>query len=241
MTEEDFIDFRCPHCQQPNSFLSDMAGTAQACPICQETVIVPPQSCEAGGQLPLPVSQPRLVLRRLQPGDWKDLLELMSDDELFRFVPWYPLEEQDLLHWLESDQAVRITHAGQALNLGVELKGSGKLVGYLSQSFTDDTRRQVSVGVFLSRDAVSQGIGSEALHAAFEFGFRGLGLLRMTSHCDSRNAALRQMCEAAGMRREGEFLKDRFVKGEWVNTVHFATLREEYEADPRRPAGIPSA
>ena len=38
---------------------------------------------------------------------------------------------------------------------------------------------------------------------------------------------LPQASSEFGMRREGEFLKDRFLNGEWVDTVWLAMLSEE--------------
>jgi RimJ/RimL family protein N-acetyltransferase len=34
--------------------------------------------------------------------------------------------------------------------------------------------------------------------------------------------------EKAGLRREGEFLKNRWLHGEWTDSVYYAALREEY-------------
>ena len=43
----------------------------------------------------------------------------------------------------------------------------------------------------------------------------------------------------AGLRQESECLQDRRLKGKWVNTVGFALLQEEYEAQTKA-AGMAS-
>ena len=132
ITEESFVDFKCPHCNEPVSFPQESAGFVQACPNCTESFIVPEDGSEVGKQIPLPIKTPRLILRRLAAHDWKDLLELMSDEEFFRYRDGVPLEEESVLHWLESDVHVKLTTPEQALYLGIEVQNGGKLIGYLS-------------------------------------------------------------------------------------------------------------
>jgi [ribosomal protein S5]-alanine N-acetyltransferase len=247
ITEESFVDFKCPHCGEPVSFPQQDAGSARACPDCMETLVVPAQTSEVGLKLPLPVTTPRLALRRLNGSDWQDLLEFMSDEELFHYVEGWPLEEEQVLHWLEADSRVQLTTPGQLFCLGIELQEVGKLVGFAGLSFSSSHPRQATVGsLFLNRNFQRKGLAQEGLKALLGFCFGGINCHRVSASCDSRNTAGCRLFERVGFRREGEFVKDRFVKGEWVNTVCYATLVEEYakaESGSRGevPAGEPSA
>src|ERR1035441_6751594 len=98
ITEESFIDFKCPYCSEPVSFPRESTGFAQACPNCTQSLIVPGDGSEVGHQIPLPVATPKLVLRRLAGSDWKDLLEIISDEEFFRYQDGVPLDEDGVLH-----------------------------------------------------------------------------------------------------------------------------------------------
>jgi aminoglycoside 6'-N-acetyltransferase len=74
--------------------------------------------------------------------------------------------------------------------------------------------------------------------AALGFCFEGIRLHRVTASCDSRNVAACGLFEKVGMRREGEFVKNRFSNGEWTNSIWFAALGEEYrEAGVNPPPG----
>lgn len=194
---------------------------------------MPRQSAEFGGTMPLPLTTPRLVLRRLKPSDWKDLFEIMSDEEVFRYLDGYPMDEEQISHWLEADADVRLTHPGQSLFLGMERRDSGKLIGHVSLSYRDEGHRQAEVNMLLRRDHETEGYGEEALRALLILGFSGLDLHRVVAHCDSRNLACCRMLEAAGLRREGEFRQNHFLKGEWANTVWYALLHEEWAAQSR--------
>src|SRR5437667_10827752 len=87
------------------------------------------QSSEFGHTIPIPFTTPRLILRRLAGGDWKDLLEFMSDDELFRYSENSPLGEEQIIQWLEADSAVKLTTPGAASCLAIRLKAGRKVRG----------------------------------------------------------------------------------------------------------------
>ena len=227
ITEENFIDFKCPHCGEPVSFPQASAGFLQACPICYESLLVPADGGGVGLPIPLPIKTPRLILRRLAAHDWKDLLELMADEEFFRYQDGVPLDEDGVLHWLESDAHVKLTTPEQTFYLAIELQNGGKLIGYLSLTFTDPQRLLVTFNIGLNRSFHRQGFASEAVKALIGFCFEALKLHRVAGWCDSRNVAACRLLERAGLRREGEFVKNRWVHGEWTNSVWYAVLQEE--------------
>ena len=70
-------------------------------------------------------------MRRLDPGDWKDLLEFLSDEEAFHYMAGHPLDEDAILKWLESDPHVKLTTPDQTFCLGMALRDGGKLIGYI--------------------------------------------------------------------------------------------------------------
>jgi RimJ/RimL family protein N-acetyltransferase len=239
ITEESFIDFKCPYCGEPVAFPQENAGFAQACPNCTESFIVPGDGSAVGWEIPLPITTARLVLRRLAPPDWKDLLELGSDAEFGLYTGSVPPDEEGVLRWLDSDAHVKLTTPDQALYLGVMLQEGSKLIGLLSMNFTDAARLQVTFSIGLHGKFKQQGFGLEAVVAFLTFCFEGLRLHRVSSWCDSRDTEACCLLEKAGLRREGEFVKNRFLQDEWSNTVWYALLEEEFrktEQDPAQPA-----
>ena len=184
-------------------------------------VIVPADNSVRGQPLPLPVTAERLLLRRLAPGDWKDLMECLKE-----------AEEDNIIRWLESDGHVRLTTPGQPFCLGVELRDGGKLIGYLSLNFTDDERLQATVSFQFNPNYQQNGFPGEALDALLGFCFEGVKLHRLSSRCFSADAEGCKTLEEAGLRREGEFLKDTRSPEGWLNSIWYALLDEEYLARP---------
>lgn len=228
ITEESFIDFKCPCCGEPVSFPAESAGFAQACPNCTQSLIVPEDGSEVGRQIPLPMTTARLVIRRLAGGDWKDLLELMSDEDFFRYMDGVALDEDGILHWLESDAHVKLTTPDQTLYLGIEVQDGSKLIGYMGLNFPDAHRLQATFTIGLNRKFQRQGFAHEAVEALLHFCFKELKLHRVAAWSDSRNTAGSRLLEKAGLRREGEFLKHRLLHGEWADSTWYAMLGEEF-------------
>lgn len=227
ITEEDFIDFACPYCGEANSFPMQQRGSLQQCPMCMEALVVPAETGEPGRKVPVPFSTERLILRRLAPGDWKDLLEILSDEETFRYMPGHPLDEETILKWLESDPHVRLTTVGQMFWLGITVRDSGKLTGLVGLQLNVQDMQQANITVQVNRDFQNQGIATEALAGVLTLCFNGIHLHRVSASCDSRNGAALKLLEKVRLRREGEFVKDSLIQGQWTNTVWHAVLAEE--------------
>ncbi len=228
LTEESFVDFHCPYCGEPVSFPLDHGGTAQACPTCNESVIVPERSGDPGGKIPLPTETGRLILRRFAAGDWKDLLQILGHEELFQYVEGGPLDEDAVLNWLQRDQHVRFTTPGQPIHVGIELKEGNRLIGFGTLHFVEPERRQVQFDLLVSPEFQKQGIGLEAAEATLGLCFDGLKMHRVSVSFNGRNEAARKLAEKLGLRREGAFLKNRLMRGMWTDTVFYAALAEEW-------------
>ena len=98
-------------------------------------------------------------------------------------------------------------------------------------NLADPHRLQARLTIYLNRSFQRKGFALEALDAALGFCFEGIKLHRISASCDSRNTAACRLFENVGLRREGEFLKDELLHGEWVNTAWYAALAEEWGAD----------
>lgn len=194
-----------------------------------EALIVPETTSEVGRKIPIPITTPRLILRRPRAEDWKDLLELDSEG---LSVPLRRRgnedDEQAIIQWLEHDSSVKLTTPDEPFYLGIEIQDGGKLIGLTQLAFTDAGRLQAWINIQVSPSYQRNGVATEATLALLDFCFNDLALHRVKAQCDSRDVAARGLCEKVGMRCEGESLKDRLINSEWVNTVWYARLDEDH-------------
>jgi RimJ/RimL family protein N-acetyltransferase len=169
-----------------------------------------------------------MLLRRLIPMDLNDLLAIVSDEEVLRYQDWYPMDEQEVESWLERDQKKQLFEEGPLFHLALELLEQSKVIGYVALTYLEKDNSEMSIDILVNGNYQGRGLGTEAFRGVMEFIFVGLNVRRICCWCDSRNLAGMRLLEKAGMRREGEFVKCKLMKGEWVNTVQYALLQEEY-------------
>jgi RimJ/RimL family protein N-acetyltransferase len=230
--EAQFIDFNCPYCGTLLSFLETAKGVAQECFNCMQVVVVPAAGTEVGRKLPIPLTTPRLLLRRLQQDDREDLLAFVNDEEVMRFINTARSTEETVAHWLNEDAKLRLTQPGQTLFLAMVLRTGGTLIGYVTVSLIDHAHVQAEIGVVVNRTYHRKGYAKEAVRGTLAFCFAGINVHRVVASCDSRNVAGRRLLGSAGLRQEGEFVQDQWVKGEWINTCHYGLLHSEYSSSP---------
>jgi len=151
----------------------------------------------------------------------------MSDEEIYHYIPGHPLDEDAILKWLESDAHVKLTTPDQTFCLGMTLQDGGKLIGYIGLRL-DPELLQARITIHLNRAFQKQGFALEALEGVLKLCFEEAQLHRVSAACDGRNSAAVKLLENLGLRREGEFVKDNLLHGEWTDTVWYAALRENY-------------
>ena len=221
-SNDRLVDFQCPYCASALSFLEVHAGSAQECPHCFETIVVPTIGQESGSELPLPIKTSRLTLRPLRTEDQPDWLEFVTDEDSYEYLYYYAPDDLDARSWLEDSKIQRLTRPNGRLALGIELKKDAKMIGYLTFYFSDpEEHRQASFNIMMHPAYRRQGYGTEALLGLIGFGFSGIALHDIRVGINSRNMAGRRMVEKAGMKLEGEFIEEHRVKGEWVDTAYY--------------------
>ena len=222
-SDESFFDFKCPYCGDLNSFPAAAVHTLQECASCSESIIVPEAGVETGGKLPLPLSAPRLLLRRFRPDDMGPLLAMAAQDESNSL----PVNETNVDQWIERQRAARFTRGEYGVYLAIELAEGQELAGYVLLYYADGTHSNAGFTLTIAPARRRQGLGLEATRALMDFAFDGLCARRVAVSCPSPNAAARGMLEKAGLRLEGEFVKSMLDGNEWVNVMWYALLKEE--------------
>jgi ribosomal-protein-alanine N-acetyltransferase len=216
---EDFLDFKCPYCGALNSFPTSAAGLTRECVNCLELLLVPTKDGEPGRKLPLPLETAKIRLRKFQAPDWKDLLEFQFEDE------------DEATGWIHKVSSVRSGEGLEPMYLAVEARDSQKVVGIFGFRFNDASFNQVELSFSSNPSAMQAGLDLEALDVALHFCFQDLKVHRVTMQCAAQDSERRRLLNDLGMRQEAEFVKHYRVGDEWISTVWFAMLEEEYFKD----------
>lgn len=213
---EDFLDFKCPHCGALNSFSTSAAKLVRECMNCLDLLIVPEKDGEAARKLNAVVEGPRIKLRPLQATDWNDLMEFQFEDE------------DEATGWILKSGTMRTGEVREPFYLAVEVRETGKVVGTVGFRFVDILFNQAEVTLTSNAAANLPGVELEAFEAALAFGFREMHLHRVISQCEAGDSERRRVLSELGMRQEAEFVKHLYIEGEWLSTVWFGILEEEF-------------
>lgn len=191
------------------------------------------ESCELvhfvrfiGDGVPLPSRTERLVLRAHAAGDDAWLQRIYSDGDVARYL----LDEP----WTEADARSRVTERIEQVGLETEagalalvVERDGMPVGDVVVWWTDRERRVAEIGWVLSPEHSGHGYASEVVGVVLEMAFRRYRLHRVVARMDARNEASARLAERVGMTREAHLREDWWSKGEWTDTLVFATLASD--------------
>jgi len=182
----------------------------------------------------LPLSTPRLILRRFMEKDAAAFLAYRNDPKIARYQSWEGCGAAEATEFVRRHGTQHFGVPGEWLQIAIALKESDDLIGDCAVRFHVPDARQATIGGTLTRRYQRRGFAVEALSKLLEGLFVGAGLHRVVADTDPENAAAWRLMEQLGMRREGHLKRSLWFKGRWADEYLYATLREEWMA--KRPA-----
>jgi len=179
----------------------------------------------------LPIRTERLLLRPFVDDDFSALQDLYGRPEVVRWLYWEPLTADGVRQLLDRIKPMTgIDDETDALRLAVVLPNSGEVIGDVSLRLKSREHAQGEIGFVLAPAHHGKGYATEASIALLRYGFEEVGLHRIIGTAELRNVASARVLERLGMRREGEFRENEWVKGEWQGEVVYAMLAAEWQA-----------
>lgn len=178
-----------------------------------------------------PIETPRLLLRPFTRDDLDGLYSFHSRPDVVRYLYWEARTREETRAALEIKIGQAELHDGcDTLNIAVELRETGTLIGELYLFWHSREHRQGEIGFVFHPDHHGRGFATEAAREVLRLGFDGLGLHRVYGRCDARNTSSARLMERLGMRREAHLVENEFVKGEWTDELVYAMLQREWHA-----------
>lgn len=176
-----------------------------------------------------PIETARLTLRPFQPDDVDDVHEYRSNPEVSRYLYDRPLNRNETVEKLEKWAKLdELNEEGESLALAVVLNDT--VIGEVDLKWRSELHRQGEIGYIFNPRFHGFGYAREAAEALLELGFNHFRLHRIVAECDSRNERSWRLMQKLGMRREAHLRHAEFFKGEWVDSLVYAMLSQEYRA-----------
>ncbi|MFI9591394.1 GNAT family N-acetyltransferase [Nonomuraea sp. NPDC052265] len=176
-----------------------------------------------------PITTPRLHLRPFTPDDLDALHSYESRPDVARYLYWEPRDRHTTSTHLDKKITRHTLHdEGDAIDLAITLRTTGRLIGNTLLIWTSRQHRQGEIGYVLHPDHHGHGYAPEAARHMLDLGFTHLGLHRITGRLDARNKASARVLEKLGMRHEATLVDNEIVKGEWTSETIYAMLETEW-------------
>ena len=174
----------------------------------------------------------RLLLRNFNASDLEAFLAYRNDPAVAKYQSWdvpYPREKGD--EFIAEMGDIHPPKQGQWLQLALELKETGALIGDAAFCIKDDDARQAVIGFSVASAYWRKGFATEALTALLDYLFEDIDLHRVTADCDVENVGSWKTLEKLGFRREAHFVESFLVDNRYTSEYYYGLLQREWRGD----------
>jgi RimJ/RimL family protein N-acetyltransferase len=180
----------------------------------------------------LNIETERTLIRKFRETDIPDIIELSkkADFWLERNIGWEPTEK-DIKDYFAKQRDIYPKMQPEWVDLAVELKSTGRVIGFVGIGVKDPVNRQAIIGWLLGTKYQGRGLATEAVRALITYGFDEMSLHRIYARTGLKNTRSWKLMERLGMRREAHFKKSHTVSEEWDDEVIYAVLEEEWDSE----------
>jgi len=171
----------------------------------------------------------RIILRPFIMNDLDEFYKYRSNKAIARFQLWEPFSRQEAVAFLNEYKSLDYISPGKWNGLALELKENGELIGDCAFKILDNEFTQAEIGFNLAPQHQKRGLASEAVKRLVDYLFKELKLHRISAITDAGNSTAAALLERIGMRKEGHFIQNIWVKGKWGDEFLFAVLKDEWK------------
>lgn len=161
---------------------------------------------------------PRLILRKIELSDAKDLFEYMNDEKVAAMSGMKSKEnilsvEKSIAHWFIPERLII---------WGLEDKESHRIIGQIELHIDGG---QAELGWMLNASFWGLGLMPEACQHLIRFAFKNLKLQVLTAKCHIENHNSIRVMEKCGMKKYGQVFDT--ISGELVLSEYYALKQDE--------------
>ena len=165
----------------------------------------------------------RLLLRRVDTTDIKEIFALRSNPETMKYIP-RPLvktDEDALEHIAMIDTKIE---TNEGVNWAITLKDNPKLIGVIGYYRMKPEHYRAEIGYMLLPEYHGKGIVSEAVKEAVNYGFQVMKLHSIEAIIDPDNHGSAKVLEKNGFVKEAHLKENEFFEGRFLDTVIYSLL-----------------
>lgn len=173
----------------------------------------------------------RLLIRNFTASDLEAFLAYRNDPAAAKYQGWsLPYSRELGEAFIAEMKDVHAPKQGKWLQLALELKETGALIGDIAFCIKDDDIRQAVIGFTIAHEYWQKGFATEALTALLDYLFEDIDLHRVVADCDTENIGSWKTLEKLGFRREAHFVESLLTVEGYTSEYHYGLLQREWRA-----------
>ena len=168
----------------------------------------------------------RLLLRRVDNNDYKEVLALRSNPETMKYIP-RPLlknEEEAFAHIAMIENKI-INKEG--INWAITIKDDPRLIGIIGHYRIQVENYRAEIGYMILPEFNGLGIVTEAVKEVVKYGFDIMKLHSIEAVIDPDNIASAKVLEKNGFVKEAHFKENEFHEGHFYDSVIYSILNKK--------------
>ncbi|MGB3717313.1 MAG: GNAT family protein [Candidatus Promineifilaceae bacterium] len=173
----------------------------------------------------------RLVLREYVEDDCPAVLAYQQKPEYLRNYEWTDRSADDVRDFVNMFLDQQRANPRIKFQLATTLRSTGQLIGSCGIRMKSAASREADIGYELDPHYWGQGYAIEAARSIVNFGFAELRLHRIWSWCIADNLGSGRVLEKLGMQCEGRLRENEYFKGRWWDSLVYAILDREWQAN----------
>ena len=173
---------------------------------------------------PFPTLQTRrLLLREINLNDTNDFYTLRSDKRAMQYIS-RPLatSAEDIKELIISHNVASATN--QYITWGLSLHDNDAMIGTMGIFNINQDNHRAEIGYMLHPDHWRQGLVSEALQAAVDYGFNVMQLHSFEAKIHPDNTGSAGLLEKHGFVREGYFTESYYYNGAYEDAAIYCLV-----------------
>lgn len=164
-----------------------------------------------------------VTLREFREDDAADVHAIIGDDRVTRYLSFDSRTEEQAVD-LVSGVIARAKIAPRSEYYLAITHIDDKLIGFIRLGLGG--MKAAKLGYAVHAEHWGHGYATDAAHTMISFGFRELGLHRITAAIGPNSMASIAVATKIGMKREGRLRDHVFTNGEWRDSILFSAIAD---------------